>query len=269
MLHSVGKIITIATGADNRKRNLNTPMDSSSTLSISLPKIINVGGSTRVPARRLKSQEGELTLTQRMGKGLGSGPSCIQPIDTLRSPLAKILWQQARKPQSQQKAASMKAIRNEKGLRQILDVKRNPVCQKLKSIARAQKAVGLQQVSSPGLVNVMIPSLIMGYFLWDHIDAAQIYQQCQQYAENSLENLQAVATDFKEIVQSSDPSSSLERSEVANDLLDTAEKADIQKQAASSATMPQDGTPNKLAVWIAGALLAAAIIAVKKGSREL
>lgn len=63
MLHSVGKIITI--GADNRKRNLDTP--SSSTLSISLPKIINVGGSTRVPARRLKSQEGELTLTQRMG----------------------------------------------------------------------------------------------------------------------------------------------------------------------------------------------------------
>lgn len=158
----------------------------------------------------------------------------------------------------------MKAIRNEKGLRQIFDVKM--VCQKLQSIARAQKAVGLQQVSSPGLVNVMIPSLIMGYFLWDHLDAAQIYQQCQQYAENSLEN--PVATDFKEIVQSSDPSSSLERSEVANDLLDTAEKADIQKQAASSATMPQDGIPNKLAVWIAGALLAAAIIAVKKGSRE-
>lgn len=121
------------------------------------------------------------------------------------------------------------------------------------------------------VVNVLmpkvVPALIIGYIVWEQTNSAMIYQSISEYTMSSLSTVKPIKKDFEEIARAAtEGGSAAGTSEPAKMLLQTVAKEEIKQRAV--AVVPDEWTPAKITMWVAGVLVAVAIATVKRAANS-
>lgn len=215
-----------------------------------LPKIIQVGGSSRLPIR---GQDVWFPPRHPLRGPLFTGFSPI------RLPSSGCLAYLLLRPRSHPPVGSSRVS----------------VVQQPRSAARAllakQSPSDLLMLHLVGnIIPSFLPPLLMGYLLWDLSPVSDIYRGLAELTEasSSLTSLAGpVNVNSTSLGQHMvEASCSLEGNRAALVLLEAAKRPGEENQAVAS--VPDDKTPAKIAIWVAGILLSISITTLRLVARR-
>lgn len=212
-----------------------------------LNQFLSIGGSTQLPARKIRSSDMSFLFPKR-DKGLsGVIPICMKP-ESSHNIIHRMAMIQRKKANNEPFSQHPSSILPNKSL-------------------FVQNELGDQLINNLSLqLPKLIPPLVMGYLIWENNGlSCDLYNSIYNMTIDNLSIIDPIRVGLEEQAQKVGGANS---NELTQSLLNAANKAREEIQYHAAATQPSSNSPSKIAVWIAGILLAVAIASMAGDSDQ-
>lgn len=246
---------------------MNTRYGLSDTNTRLTERILPMGGSMRLPARGIRIHEMDINYPQRIHGIINGGyspgrinkPLAIYPITTL-------LRHHARQG-PEQVTKEIFGLVAPKGLVKPLPPRGSKIY-KAKTDTTSLVEKSLEDPLIGNMMTVLVPRLVtpllIGYYIWDNTVISEIYRGLYKLCL-IIRNMNDIDPTIKEEITQCMGELSSSGCEATKAVIQTSKNAWDEIEDKAAETIPEEKTPKKIAVWIAGILLAAAIFSIKNG----